>query len=155
MNKLLLLSLLNTTQGIDHSLREAAKGSGIEIGAAINYKVLKTDAAYGELAAEQYSLLTSENACKMNQIAKSFTENDFTGCKYIVDYAQKNNMKMRAHNLIWGAPGTHNPSFVQNEKDATVLEKYMTDYITETVKAIGDYPLAWDVVNEAISNSPK
>jgi GH35 family endo-1,4-beta-xylanase len=42
-------------------------------------------------------------------------------------------MKMRAHNLIWGAPGTHNPKFVVDEKDPAVLEKYLNDYITETV----------------------
>jgi len=61
---------------------------------------------------------------------------------------------MRAHNLIWGSPGPHNPPFVIAEKDPAVLEKYMIDYINETVKAIGDYPLAWDVINEAIDNSP-
>jgi endo-1,4-beta-xylanase len=62
-------------------------------------------------------------------------------------------MAMRAHNLIWGSPGTHNPVFIRNEKNADVLEKYMTKYITETVKAIGDYPIAWDVVNEAIDDA--
>lgn len=30
----------------------------------------------------------------------------------------------------------------------------MIDYITETVKAIGDYPFPWNVVNEPIYNSP-
>ena len=52
-----------------------------------NYKDLKIHQDYANLAAEQYSLLTSENACKMTMIAKSFTENDFTGCEYIRDYA--------------------------------------------------------------------
>lgn len=30
----------------------------------------------------------------------------------------------------------------------------MIRYIKSTVKAIGDYPLVWDVVNEAISDGP-
>jgi hypothetical protein len=60
----------------------------MEIGAAINYKDLEFHKDYGTIAAKQYSLLTDENFCKMTQIAKSFTENDYTGCKYVRDYAQ-------------------------------------------------------------------
>ena len=87
MNKLLLLGVASATSNIDHCLRKAAQGTGIEIGTAMNYKDLKIHQDYANLAAEQYSLLTSENACKMTMIAKSFTENDFTGCEYIRDYA--------------------------------------------------------------------
>ena len=30
----------------------------------------------------------------------------------------------------------------------------MLDYINKTVRAIGDYPVNWDVINEAVSNNP-
>lgn len=64
---------------------------------------------------------------------------------------------MRAHNLIWGAPNTsyspHNPQFVIDEQNATKLEELMNDYIPFAMNQIGDYPFAWDVVNEAVSDN--
>ena len=71
--------------------------------------MMKMDAAYGNLGAREYSLATEENACKMNGIAKSFTNIDPTNCLYTAKYAEQNGMAMRGHNLIWGSPGTHNP----------------------------------------------
>jgi len=60
--------------------------------------------------------------------------------------------------LIWAAPYTdahkHNPTFIHDEKNATKLEEFMGEYITKTMHAIGDYPYAWDVVNEAIADGP-
>jgi len=59
--------------------------------------------------------------------------------------------------LIWGAPSTpanpHVPAFVTNETNATKLEEFMVEYINQTMAAVGDYPIAWDVVNEAVDNS--
>jgi len=42
--------------------------------------------------------------------------------------------------------------FIREETDYAKLEKFMLSYIDSTVKAIGDYPIAWDVINEAISD---
>jgi len=91
----------------------------------------------------------------MNFIAKSFTKYDFTACKYLVDFAKKNDMKFRGHVLVWAAPGTHNQSFVVAEKDATKLEEYMLTYIHKVVTEFGDDIFAWDVVNEAITDNKK
>ena len=55
--------------------------------------------------------------------------------------------------MIWAAPGIHNPGFIDAETNSTILEEFMISYINQTVKAMGDYPFVWDVVNEAISNS--
>lgn len=134
------------------SLRNASKGTGIWIGTAINYKHLNEDQDYADRAALEYNLVTGENACKMNTIAKSFDEFDYTKCNFIVEYAKNSSQQMRAHNLIWAAPGTHNPQFVIDETDQDKLEEFMLDYINKTITAIGDYPFNWDVVNEAVSD---
>ena len=47
------------------TLREAAKGTGIFIGAAMNQRFMKLDSNYSALGAQEYSLLTEENGCKM------------------------------------------------------------------------------------------
>jgi len=95
--------------------------------------------------------MTPENACKMKQIAKSYTDFDFTPCVEAVNWARNNSMQIRAHNLIWSAP-THSPSFVETETNATKLEAFMESYIQQAMAAVGDYPFVWDVVNEAVSN---
>jgi endo-1,4-beta-xylanase len=115
------------------TLREAAKGTGIYIGAAMNQRYMKKDSDYSVLGAKEYSLLTEENACKMTAIAKSFTDLDVTNCNYTANFAAANGMAMRGHNLIWGAPTKaghqHNPEFINNEKNATKLEEFMVEYI--------------------------
>merc|ERR1712147_137914 len=97
----------------------------------------------------------------MMQIAKSYNDLDFTECKYVVENAKNNTQAFRAHNLIWAAPSAkahggsgHNPDFILNETNATKLEEFMGEYITKTIKAVGDYPYSWDVVNEAIVDGP-
>lgn len=72
----------------------------------------------------------------------------------MVEYAKNNSMAIRAHTLIWAAPGTHNPAFVREETNATILEEYMIRFINETMTAVGSYPFVWDVVNEAVANGP-
>jgi endo-1,4-beta-xylanase len=141
-----------TTQ--DHvstsSLKEAAAGLGLYVGSALNQKYA-TDATYESQSISQFDDMTPENACKMKQIAKSYTELDFSGCIAAVEWAKANSMQVRAHNLIWSAPG-HSPSFVESETDATKLEAFMEFYIKSAMAAIGDYPFVWDVDNEAVSN---
>lgn len=56
--------------------------------------------------------MTSENGCKMNTIAQDYDTYDFSHCDYLVAYAKDNGLAMRSHNLIWGAPGSHNPDFI-------------------------------------------
>jgi endo-1,4-beta-xylanase len=154
----------------DASLREAAGGTGIFIGAAINYNYVSLDSShhddtYASVAAREFNLLTAENGCKMNSIARGFDtekELDFTKCDAVLEFAQKNGMVMRGHNLIWSNPGqggNHNPKFVNEEKDGAKLEKFMLDYIGKVVghykdvqekRPMGKPLVAWDVVNEAV-----
>lgn len=139
------------------TLREAAKGTGIYVGAAMNQRYMKTDSDYAALGAQEYSLLTEENACKMTQIASSMTDFDVTNCNYTANFAEQHGMAMRGHTLIWGAPTSdghqHNPEFVNNETNATALEEFMVNYIT-TVMTDVPYPFVWDVVNEAVGDGP-
>ena len=73
------------------SLKKAASGLGLYIGSALNSKH-DTDAVYESQSALQFDDMTPENACKMKQIAKSWTDLDFSGCIAAVEYAKTNNM---------------------------------------------------------------
>lgn len=103
------------------TLKEAADGTGIYIGTALNYWDLRKDEEYSDLAGQEYNLMTSENGCKMDIIAQDYETYDFTRCDYLVNYAQEHNLAMRSHNLIWGAPGSHNPDFINAETNVTKL----------------------------------
>lgn len=106
------------------------------------------------MIAKEFTLITAENGCKMNAIAKSMTHLDFTRCDYIVNFAKSHGIQVRGHNLIWASDGTHNPDFVRNERDVKKLEQFMYDYIEKTMRHMGDYVFAWDVINEAVTDGP-
>ena len=63
-------------------------------------------------------------------------------------------MAMRGHNLVWASTDNRNPKWVNTMTDYTALEAFMIKYVTTTVKTVGDYPFAWDAINEAISDDP-
>jgi endo-1,4-beta-xylanase len=64
-------------------------------------------------------------------------------------------MKFRGHNLLWANTGQtyYQPDFIMNEQNATKIDKFMADYIEATVTYFKGKAFAWDVVNEAISDS--
>lgn len=49
---------------------------------------MKNDQAYARVGAKEYNLLTGENACKTIQIAKSYSNFDYSGCDYLANYAK-------------------------------------------------------------------
>lgn len=88
----------------------------------------------------------------MPQIAKDFTDFDYSNCDTMVSFAKANNIKFRAHFLMSGS-GSPNPSWVRSETNMTKLEAFMLDYIESTVTHVGTNAMAWDVVNEAIDDA--
>jgi len=59
---------------------------------------------------------------------------------------------MRGHNLVWASTDNRNPHWVNTMTNFTALEEFMIAYVTHTVKTVGEYPFAWDAINEAISD---
>lgn len=99
------------------TLREAAQGSGVDVGVALGLGHLTQDSPYAALAAREYNLVTAENECKTNSIARGWTSNDYSACESIYEFTKLHNMKFRGHNLLWANVGQdyYQPSFVQNE----------------------------------------
>lgn len=60
------------------NLKDAAKGTGITIGTAVNYKTAQTDTEYVAKIPEEFNIITPENSCKMTIIAKSYTDLDIS-----------------------------------------------------------------------------
>ena len=86
------------------SLKEAAKGLGIHVGAAVNYWGIydKTrDQKYYDTLPKEYDLITAESNCKMKHIAFSWTDFDYRKCDYVANFAKENGITFRAHAALW------------------------------------------------------
>jgi len=46
---------------------------------------------YAEISEKHFDMIATENGCKMTLIAKSYTENDWSRCDYLVKFAQEHN----------------------------------------------------------------
>lgn len=93
------------------TLREAAEGLGIYIGAAVNLTFFTEDSDYYKMMTEEISIMTPENSCKMPRIALNWTARNYSGCDADIDFAKKNGKKFRAHYLL-SASGHPNPDWI-------------------------------------------
>jgi endo-1,4-beta-xylanase len=124
------------------------------IGVAIGPHALSTDEAGFIL--HEFNSITAENAMKMGPIHPKEDEYFWEHADSIVNFAVRNNMKLRGHTLCW-----HNQTpawlFVDVKGDTVskeVLLARLKDHITTVVNRYKGKIYAWDVVNEAISDKP-
>jgi len=154
------LILTNCSPGIKMQSINSTKGlkdyykNYFPIGVAITPNNLKTDEA--NLILQQFNSLTPENAMKMEPIHPEENRYFWRDADSIVAFAQRNNLRIRGHNLCW-----HNQApqwiFVDNGKPISkkVLLQRLKDHITTVVNRYKGKVYEWDVVNEAISDNPK
>jgi endo-1,4-beta-xylanase len=123
----------------------AKKRPGFTIGAAMALGAAVSDPTYAQVAfGGQFGAVTPENAMKWQ-----FTEPvrglyTFQEADAIVDLAQRHNMKVQGHTLVFGEA---NPTWVRQLPPAE-LEKAMVDHIKITVGHFKGKVASWDVVNE-------
>lgn len=104
----------------------------------------------------QFNSVTPENAMKMGPIHPEENRYFWKDADSIVNFAQKNGLRVRGHNLCWHE---QTPDWIfkdANGKEVTkeVLLKRLKDHITTVVNRYKGKIYAWDVVNEAISDNP-
>ena len=165
----LLFPILLFTADKNSSSAKLEKQSGIEwngitkglkdyyrnyfsIGVAVAPRNLSGDEA--ELILQQFNSLTPENAMKMGPIHPEENRYYWNDADSIVNFAQRNKLKVRGHNLCW-----HNqtPRWLFRDsagKNVTreVLLQRLKDHITTVVNRYKGKIYAWDVVNEAIAD---
>ncbi|WP_394992803.1 endo-1,4-beta-xylanase [Emticicia sp.] len=103
------------------------------------------------LILQQFNSITAENAMKMGPIHPEESRYNFAPADKIVDFAQKNGLKIRGHNLCWHNQ-TPNWFFTKDGRDVTKDELLarLKQHITEVVGRYKDEIYVWDVVNEAV-----
>lgn len=124
------------------------------IGVAVNMAALQ--GPQSELIKREFNSITPENDMKMGPIHPRENEYNWKNADAIVDFAVKNKIRIRGHNLLW-----HNQAPAWMFKDSTgkqvskeVLLARLKDHITTVVKRYKGKIYAWDVVNEAVDDNP-
>ena len=130
----------------EQSLREAAQGAGILIGAAVRPAQL-SEAAYSSTLAREFNMLEPEDALKWEVVHPEPQSYDFSQADQMVDFATRHGMRVRGHTLVWHR---QNPKWL-TEGNYTSGE--LAEILEKHIKAVvGHYRgkvFAWDVVNEA------
>ncbi|RUS42605.1 endo-1,4-beta-xylanase [Cohnella sp. AR92] len=140
-----LANKVNTQQS-GPSLREAAKKQGKLIGIATQSWYLN-DKTYSSVVEHNFNILTAEYQMKIGQIQPQRGAFNFTEADKIVDYAEKNDMLVRGHALVWHQSLPDWITSGQYSRDEWI--EILRDHITTTVSHFKGRIYAWDVVNEA------
>jgi endo-1,4-beta-xylanase len=133
------------------TLRDAADARDIFVGAAVNMNPFRNEAAYTQTLSREFNMLVAENAMKFDAIHPAQNTYNFTDADALVAYAEANNMAVRGHTLVWHSqiPGwLTSGNFTRDQVIAIMRDHIMT--------VMGRYRgriLAWDVVNEAVSDN--
>lgn len=145
-----ILYLLQKDQKEETYLRDRAKEHNLLIGTAVNEYSLVGDKKYAETLKKEFSIITPENEMKFNVVHPQRNLFDFTKSDTIVNFALKNNIKVRGHTLVWNK---RIPSWLteDNYSDKEIEEILKNHIYTVMEQYKGDI-YAWDVVNEAFNN---
>ncbi|MPR35991.1 endo-1,4-beta-xylanase [Salmonirosea aquatica] len=105
-----------------------------------------------DLIIQQFSSVTPENAMKMGPIHPEENRYFWKDADAIVDFAQKNGLKVRGHTLCWHnqTPRWFFTDAAGNQVSREVLLERLKQHITEVVGRYKGKIYAWDVVNEAV-----
>lgn len=118
------------------------------MGVALSTKHLQ-ETAYASAALE-FNYVTPENEMKWDVTEPTRGQFTFGRADQIVNFATKNGMKLKGHALVWHS---QLPSWVSGISDANDLRSVMQNHIQTLMQNYQGKVMAWDVVNEAWTDS--
>lgn len=128
------------------SLRALAAGKGILFGSATATYEFK-DADFTALLPRDAAILVPEYEMKRDVVEPSPGAYDFSGCDAMLDFAQKHNMRMRGHPLVWHE---RNPPWLEEAVRTRRDPRLLTGYVTALARRYRGRMHSLDVVNEAL-----
>jgi endo-1,4-beta-xylanase len=129
------------------SLKAHAAKCGVQVGAAVDVRLLKSDVVYQRVLAEQFNILVAENAMKWGPLRPAADQFYFAAADELMAFAAKHGMKVRGHNLVW-----HNqlPAWFAGAVTKENARRFLTDHIMTVAGRYKGRMQSWDVVNEAV-----
>lgn len=141
------------------TLRDYAEKCGKLIGTAIS--TWKNDITNENLATtkeigQQFNLLVAENEMKMDALRPSRGEFNYWAADNLVNFAQRHNMTVRGHCLVWHMqqPTWLSSDGKKNDKNWTRQEALdiMKEHINNMMAHFKGKVTEWDVVNECLDD---
>jgi len=143
------LATLAQTAATD-TLKAEAGSRGLLVGCCVHAKSLQSDPAYAALVKQQMNILVAENEFKFGPIHPQPTTFYFDDADYIINFAEKNGMKMRGHNFVWHRAL---PPWFATDVTPANAEQVLVNHIETVAGRYKGRIHSWDVVNEAIQVS--
>ena len=128
------------------SLSQAAAKRGIRIGAAVQSGYIANDPAYASTLAREYSMIEPEYEMLWSTIHPSANFYNFSGADKLVDYAQRNNIPLRADHLVWHSSL---PAYL-SALGPDALKQALQSHIAFVAGRYAGKVYSWEVVNEAV-----
>jgi endo-1,4-beta-xylanase len=120
------------------------------IGTAVNERETEgRNPRVDSLIRRQFSAVTPENVMKAAALHPAWDTYNFDAADQLVAYAQKNNILVNAHNLIWHS---QLPAFMRHNTDADSVRQYFVNHIMTVASRYDGKVYSWDVVNEALND---
>jgi len=123
---------------------------GFYLGATSDYQTLSRDSRLQELVKANFNLITSDRDFKITTIARTPDQWDFSGSDWFVDFANKYDLKLRGHLMVWFRSL---PDWLK-EMETYQFKRFLKEYIQATLTR---YPSItdWDICGEAIDDTGK
>jgi len=124
------------------------------IGVAVNQRNISNPDEIA-LICREYNSITAENDMKPQPTEPEYGVFNWENADKIYNFAKENGIKMRGHTLMWHSQ--IGKWMYQDEKGNLVSKEKLFENMEHHIKAICErYPdvYAWDVVNEAVADSP-
>jgi endo-1,4-beta-xylanase len=129
------------------SLKAHAAARGLLAGAAVNTRLLRSDATYRRVLTEQYNMLVGENCMKFGPTQPKPDTYFFNDADELVSFAETTGMKIRGHNFVWHEAL---PEWFAGTVTPENAKKILVDHIMTVGGRYKGKIHSWDVVNEAI-----
>lgn len=138
-------------------LKDLAAAHNVELGVAVQGGHLTNDSAYATFARQNFAVLKPEYEMKANTIRTDTGGWNYGPMDTLANFARTHGRKLHGHALVWYK---HPPRWVATQ-NATTVEAAMNAHIDGVVDryrryngATADVVTVWDVVNEALRDSP-
>lgn len=147
-------TILLSSCGSDVTTLSKAYEDHFLIGTAINgMQISGTDPQALPFIASQFNSVTAENEMKWERIHPKPGVYNFGVADSIVDFAERNGMKVIGHTLVWHSqtPRWVFQDSLGNQLTRDALLERMREHIHTVVGHYKGRVLGWDVVNEAVN----
>lgn len=129
------------------SLKAHGQRHGLLVGAAVDARLLNSDEIYARVLSEQYSVLVAEGAMKWKALRPAPDKYSFADGDTLVAFAERNNIQVRGHNLVWHEAL---PDWFRSSVTKENARQYLVDHIMTVGTHYRGKIQSWDVVNEAV-----